>query len=125
MSTLNFVLFIGGKDTAYFAVPSIIIAKLYSNTMLLALNSRVVTIGGRDDPERNTDYPYGIPNLPQWELHNDSGQMELNSREGNNTGAWDDAITVESEPRFVGASLNQYTPNLTVNLHRLGMNGQK
>lgn len=111
MSTLNFILFMCYKGTAYFAVPSMIIAKFYSNTMLLALNSRVVIIGGRDDPESNTDYPYGIQNLSQWELRNDSGPMDLNFREGNNAGAWGDAITVESEPRFVGASLDQYTPN--------------
>lgn len=37
-----------------------IVAKLYSNTMLLALNNRITVIGGRDDDGTDLDYQFGI-----------------------------------------------------------------
>jgi hypothetical protein len=56
MATLNFLLFILFKQHFYFAVPTIVVAKLYSNTMLLILNNRIVIIGGRDEVEN--DHPF-------------------------------------------------------------------
>lgn len=51
MATLNFALFVGFKHNTYFAVPSVIVAKLYSNTMLVILNNRIAVVGGRDQAE--------------------------------------------------------------------------
>jgi hypothetical protein len=52
VSTINLVFYVCFKTKLYFPVPAVIIAKLYSNTMLVILNNRINIIGGRDEVER-------------------------------------------------------------------------
>ncbi|KAF9467739.1 hypothetical protein BDZ94DRAFT_900411 [Collybia nuda] len=70
ISTLNFLLFICIKWSSYFIIPLMIVAKLYSNTMLLALNNRISIVGGRNE-HINPDYSLNMHDPSQREFHHD------------------------------------------------------
>lgn len=77
-------------------IPAMIVANLYSNTMLLALNNRIAIIGGRDDQLIGPDYQYGIQDLSQWELRNRSGsESEQVTSRGGDTGLREDATGMD------------------------------
>jgi hypothetical protein len=49
MAVVNLGLFIGYQHTNFYTVPILIIAKLYSNTLLVIFNSRMRIVGGREE----------------------------------------------------------------------------
>ncbi|KAF9461923.1 hypothetical protein BDZ94DRAFT_1262518 [Collybia nuda] len=71
MVTLNLLLVLCFKGTSYFAVPSAVVAKLYSNTMLLILNNRITVVGGREDEEISLELDSTIQERPFWKWHLD------------------------------------------------------
>lgn len=48
MATIDLILFMAFPHTAYHAAIALTLAKLYSNSMLVILNSRIRIIGGRN-----------------------------------------------------------------------------
>ncbi|KAF8645730.1 hypothetical protein AX16_007598 [Volvariella volvacea WC 439] len=55
VATLDVILFLGIRDRSYHTVPALILAKLYSNTCLAVLNSRMHIIGGRNANSNDHD----------------------------------------------------------------------
>ena len=53
-ATVDLILFLVFPDTAYHTSIAIALAKLYSNSMLMILNSRIRIIGGRKTPPRTS-----------------------------------------------------------------------
>jgi len=49
MATLDVILFLSFRHANYHTVPALILAKLYSNTCLAVLNSRIRILGSRDE----------------------------------------------------------------------------
>lgn len=52
-ATIDLVLFLVFPDTSYHATVALTLAKLYSNSMLVILNSRIKIIGGRNSSSRS------------------------------------------------------------------------
>ncbi|KAF9466994.1 hypothetical protein BDZ94DRAFT_96081 [Collybia nuda] len=86
MATLHLTLFVACKRTSYFLIPSMAAAKLYSNVMLLILNSRFTVAGGRGGQDIDTDGLYGIQDLSRWENNNDVQLERSIIRVENDTG---------------------------------------
>lgn len=76
MATLNFALFVGFKHNPYFAVPSVVVAKLYSNTMLLILNNRIVIVGGREQAESYLPSRWSARVGSRWKLVSKSKRVD-------------------------------------------------
>ncbi|KAK7455826.1 hypothetical protein VKT23_010860 [Stygiomarasmius scandens] len=51
VASLTLILVISFPDQTYYTTPSLIIPKLYANTLLVILNSRFRIVGGRDDED--------------------------------------------------------------------------
>lgn len=97
-----------------------IVAKLYSNTMLLALNNRIAIIGGRDDEITGPDYQYGIQDLSQWELRNrPCSESEQVTSRGDNTGVREDATGIDQlKPVSVTLSRSCVGSNIITHSYR-------
>ncbi|KAF8236146.1 hypothetical protein L208DRAFT_1391271 [Tricholoma matsutake] len=54
MAIVNLGLFFGFPHTNYYTVPVLIVAKLYSNTLLVVFNSRMRIMGSREERELST-----------------------------------------------------------------------
>ena len=61
MAIVNLGLFFGYPHTNLYTVPVLIIAKLYSNTLLVIFNSRMRIIGGREESALATRPESGLP----------------------------------------------------------------
>ncbi|KAF9466839.1 hypothetical protein BDZ94DRAFT_142429 [Collybia nuda] len=68
VTTLTLVFFIYSKKTTYFSIPCVMLAKLYSNTMLLILNNRMTIVGGRYQMDINASSQASI-GPPCWRIH--------------------------------------------------------
>ena len=52
-ATIDLILFLVFPDTSYHATVALTLAKLYSNSMLVILNSRIRIVGGRNSSSRS------------------------------------------------------------------------
>ncbi|KAF8643220.1 hypothetical protein AX16_009154 [Volvariella volvacea WC 439] len=61
IATLDVILFLVFQEKNYHTVPALTLAKLYSNTALAVLNSRIQIRGGRDDTGSSQDLHQTVP----------------------------------------------------------------
>jgi hypothetical protein len=80
VTILSFVLLIVPGN--YYVAPSLTIAKLYSNTMMVLLNNRITVIGGRDDIEDESRFYREPPLDTRWRLRRRLRQESATSNVG-------------------------------------------
>jgi hypothetical protein len=77
MSITNLVIYLCRRDQIYFTVTVALIAKLYSNTMLLILNNHMSIVGGRNEVESHFSIHVGFDiATPGWGVRHQGSKWE-------------------------------------------------
>jgi len=106
VATLDVILFLAFRGATYHVAPATVLAKLYSNTCLAVLNSRMRIVGGRDEP--NTEIIFSQTFVAQDGAASSEAKRYVNVRPTQNSNShqestWSDTIHMS---RLDGTGLN-------------------